>query len=162
MYHWLLNLLLLLLFLLIYWDIKMASGSGESLKIWQKDYADQRCVLSYPCEKNHLYLVNFYSQVWKANSWIINVNFTPQALPQLHMGHSIYGRVCLHRIHCRRKDWALSRFGTFEVKKPQVVKEDTITSMYYSLPEYAQKQGRDPEKWRNSLSFLLDFFFLRK
>lgn len=29
----------------------MASGLGESLKIWQKDYADQRCVLSYPCEK---------------------------------------------------------------------------------------------------------------
>lgn len=141
----------------------MASGSGESLKIWQKDYADQRCVLSYPREKkNHLYLVNFYSQVGEASSWIrpfINVNFIPQTLTQLHMGHSIYGRVCLHRIHCRRKDWALSSFGTFEVKKPQVAKEDTITSMYYSLSEYVQKQGRDPEKWRNSLSFWLDFFF---
>lgn len=154
-----LNLLLLLLLLLIYWDIKMALGCGASMKIWQMGYSDQRCVFSYSCE--NLYLVNFKSggggQISAAKVFIpfitvITVNLIPQASTQLHTDHGIYERVCSHRVHCRTKDWALSSFGTFEVKKPQL-KKDTVISLYCSSPEYVQKQVRDTDKQRNTCCF---------
>lgn len=132
----------------------MVSGCGVCVKFWQKCCPDQRRVFSYCPKKNHLNAVHLKLLGEKKN----NKTKTAASLQTFHQYKlhasgfnnssilavaSTKGSVLMGL--ATEQKTVLNSFGTFHIKKLQLVKKDTITSIRCFLPESKQKQGRNTE-----------------